>query len=347
MAERNSGSLLWYHQTSKNGVVEMGRSISKLEISKVRSMEGGEQQQQELPPPLTSASSFQRTPTFLKVQKGDPYILTQKSWETINNNNDGASYDDDDTAEYDYDDDDTTEHDDGNGAVIRSIHKEQDEGVSRSRSWNKLRKSIVREERTSKSSSSSRRGFRGIGSSIRKVRGGGGSAAATTTTTSPNNNEGPPEQLQRSLSFAKNSDVEVALSSEKKGRSWFRRRGRRGNKNVPEEKEETPPTLRDGTAAAEEEEGFFVNNGGRIPTAMDQEDDLALPNELPFLTAEEEQTTMSIEEAQSMEIACGFDACSTVDIIGSTLFLKGGDSLFDLNRHDMDEHSFDIVPRRQ
>jgi hypothetical protein len=56
---------------------------------------------------------------------------------------------------------------------------------------------------------------------------------------------------------------------------------------------------------------------------------------------------MSIKDAQSMDIACGFDACSTVDIIGLALFLKGGNFLFDLNRHDMNEDSFDAIPRCQ
>jgi hypothetical protein len=49
--------------------------------------------------PNINVGRLQRTPTFFKVQRGDPYILTQKSRETISsNNNDGASYDDGDTA---------------------------------------------------------------------------------------------------------------------------------------------------------------------------------------------------------------------------------------------------------
>jgi hypothetical protein len=306
LAERNSGSLLWFQQLSKNNAVEMGRSISQLDISKVRSME-------EMPPPpgaesLTTSSSFQSVrslPTFLKVQRGDPAILTQKSWEAIQpTDTDDDFSTDGDTAEYDYNDNDSFR--DVDGTVIRSIHESDPAQLeARSRSWYRLRQSIVQDERASKRRSGGR--FRGIGDSIRKVRGGAA-------------RDGP--ELQRSASFAKNSDVEVSLSSGKNRRSWAPR-FRRGNKRVPQEEEtvsnveseetsarDTPARSVDVPADEEGGEAFFVNQGNGIFCGQDSVD--------------------------AMEIV--WDPCSSVDMI-----LHGIDTPW----QERSVESFDIVPRRQ
>jgi hypothetical protein len=70
MAERNSGSLLWYHQTSKTGVVEMGRSISKLKISKVQSMEGEEQTTTGTAPNINVGRLLSKDTDLLEGTKG-------------------------------------------------------------------------------------------------------------------------------------------------------------------------------------------------------------------------------------------------------------------------------------
>jgi hypothetical protein len=87
--------------------------------------------------------------------------------------------------------------------------------------------------------------------------------------------------------------------------------------------------LRDVTAddEEEEEEGFFC----RIPTPMDQE---GIRNDV--------HQGGSVDGLR-LRVRCMLDrGHHRVDPVP-----QGGDSLFDLNRHDMNEDSFDAIPRCQ
>mmetsp|Transcript_28438 Transcript_28438/g.50384 ORF Transcript_28438/g.50384 Transcript_28438/m.50384 type:complete len:369 (-) Transcript_28438:672-1778(-) len=311
MAERSNGSLLCFQQMSKNRAIDMGRQISS-----IRSME-------ELPPPdcengdlgqfteLAPSSSFRSVsslPTFLKVEKSDAAlaILNQRSWDTA----------------------DSTESE---GDSDASPGK-QNPPKQTVRSWNKLRKAVDQEEKAAKQSGSSPR-FTGLGASIRKMR--------------LSRSKVVPDEMEGGRSFAKNAPVEVSLPPKKK-RGWGRLR--RGNK--AELRSQTAVESEDKISrglpvepvqdvldtSVEEEEDFFVNDNVTVEqTSVSEVDDPVSE------TMDDDVADISVEEAQSMEIICGLDGSSNVDIIGATFFLKGVETSW----NDLTEDSFDIVPRRK
>ncbi|KAL3904565.1 MAG: hypothetical protein SGILL_010015, partial [Bacillariaceae sp.] len=144
MAERDSGSLLALQHMNKMNAIEMGRRISSL-----RSMKNEEPTQEELDEfknlqNLASARSFASAaslPTFLKVEKRDASILSQKSWESMNQHaDDEESFD--------------LGGDHADRGIVSNVAAAP---PTRTRSWNKLRKTLHKEEKEAKQSSKKNR----------------------------------------------------------------------------------------------------------------------------------------------------------------------------------------------
>jgi hypothetical protein len=295
MAERSSGSILCLQKMTPMNAIEFGRRMSSL-----RSM-GSNASTRETNltdgVDMTSSNSFQRSatlPTFLKVEPGNPAILTQKSWETINYSTD-------------------SETDDGEVPM----HRIKQAFPARTRSWNKLRKTIDKEERASKQPKRSGR----LGNVFPSLR--------------RNSNR------KKSQSFAKEVPVEVSLQAPKK-RSWG---GLRRGKEVPKKMElmgdscvtnpwPLTPTPIPMDLQQEAEEGFFVNGSEESKSAL-QPDASFMCNDKSFEVSTE-------NEAESMEVMCGLNGNNSFDIISPSNLLKG----FETSWKELTEDSFDIVPRR-
>ncbi|KAG7356342.1 hypothetical protein IV203_001028 [Nitzschia inconspicua] len=306
LAERNSGSIICLQKLTAMNAVEFGRRIST--FRSMKEFEETKEEDMSTPHDLThwaslaSSRSMQRTaslPTFLKVERGDPAILTQKSWETISRT-DSESEDD--------------ENEKTTSAAVP---------VTPSRSWNKLRKTLSREERNAVKS---RKKESNVGLSL-------------TTRASPfrlfSRKNTEPEGPQ---SFAKNSDVEVSLQSEKK-RGWGHRMRRRSCRKKEESHQEktdttnslslTPVLIPMEISREAEEEGFFLKHTSE--TSMEEEKELD-----EVVHYEEEHIPME----ESMEVV---NHGSCFDIIGGSSILKG----FETSWKELTEDSFDVVPRPQ
>jgi hypothetical protein len=332
MAERDSGSLLALQHMNRMNVIEMGRRISSLRSMQEAPAPYGEEDDLKYVQNLASARSFHTTaslPTFLKVEKGNPAILTQKSWESIDYCTD--------TEESDMGDEE---------GIVPGVPSPT---PARTRSWNKLRQTLDKEERDAKLSSK-RSGNRFRGSIFRRK-----AQDATTH-----------------QSVAKEAPVEVALQSQKK-KGWGRLRRNKAKqpKQTSEERQDqlaavpvSPIRIPDEMSRDAEEEDFFVNDANNVSKDTDSSMDLMeneeepvaeqQPRELATFQEEEKDEydcdpmNVSYEEAQSMEIfyqemprMCGLGSGPGFDIIGTSALLKG----LETSWRDLTEDSFDIVPR--
>jgi hypothetical protein len=318
MAERSNGSLLCFQQMTPNNAIEMGRRISSLRsLEELAVVERNDDDKSNFAPSLSSPISFQETrslPTFLKVESGHPAILTQKSWETI------LSTDDEEVH--------------GAQATAQLCQDIPANPPTRGRSWKKLRTTISKEAKESKNPPN----VRGLGGGTKKIEG-------FRKVFAGDNSNG----MNRSESFAKDCPIEVSLHpKDKKRRRWGRSRQEFQRPYVTEEEEQlevkstvpVPPAVShdfdQNSIQHTEEEDFFINDTVSFaaiePKSFHNHRDVVL---------QEDILEISVEEAQSMEVVCGLNGSTAVDIIGATSVLKGEGTAW----LDLAVDSFDIIPR--
>lgn len=321
MAERNSGSLLCLQQMTEMNAIELGRRISTFQ-----SMKGYQEETKEEIPDLskmatlTSSHSFQSAaslPTFLKVERGDPAILTQKSWDTISRT----------------DSESEEEREDGTNKKSKAVPITP----PRSRSWNKLRKTLSKEEHSARKEQQK-------------------SKRAVAGRTSPGRlsnlfSRKKSENQSASQSFAKDRDVEVSLQSEKQ-RGWGTRLRRRSSKKEPSKDGSskstprypaletlplTPSFIPMEISREAEEEDFFLND--RSPPTTDDDVAMVKQEEQKLEDSIQYDDPVSMEEV-SIEV---MNQGSCFDIVGASNILKG----IETSWKELTEDSFDVVPRRQ
>jgi hypothetical protein len=320
MAERSSGSIICLQQMTEMNAVELGRRISTF-----RSMKDYEESKEEADAPhalsnlatLTTSRSMQSAaslPTFLKVERGNPAILTQKSWDTISRTDSESEED---------------QYGSGKKKTTAAV-------VTPTRSWNKLRQTLSKEERTAKQESK------------RSLARASGSSGRRSNLFSRKKSETRPK------SFANDIDVEVSLQSETKKGWGSRLRGsrrqskkesddeRRRSKNPVQEVLPLTPALIPMEISREaEEEDFFLNDNSNADRAspvpindISMEEEQNLEDSIQY---EEEPVSM---EEKSIEV---MNHGSCFDIIGASNILKG----LETSWKELTEDNFDVVPRRQ
>jgi hypothetical protein len=140
LVELRTGSLLALQSVPRNKAVQLGRRISTFTVEDVDDGSSIRSYNSKLD------SRSNKEPVFLKVNKGDPTILTQQSWESIMELSNAS-----------------TERQ----SQPRPVTKEVDLAVLKPRKWDKLRTTIEKEEKE-KNSSRSRFAF---GSGLKKTLG--------------------------------------------------------------------------------------------------------------------------------------------------------------------------------
>jgi hypothetical protein len=125
LAERNTGSILCFQNvSSKSSAVQLGRRISSIRSIEKMALSDCPEDHDTITSDESSFNSAKSFPTFLRVEKGDPAVLAQKSWDSLwsSSNNDGD--------------------DNVRGASAPDV---DDKVLLPTRSWNKLRRSLGKE----------------------------------------------------------------------------------------------------------------------------------------------------------------------------------------------------------